>query len=74
MCFDFFGWNAQRSMFDLGWLSPCLEYFVKLAGEPWKWGINPNELPGFFRDSSWTIKVAPRRVGFLRLACVELKN
>ena len=74
ICFDFFGWNAERGVFDLGWFAPCLPYFVALAGEPWKWGINPNELPGFFQDSSWTVKSAPRKVGILNLACVERKT
>jgi methyltransferase (TIGR00027 family) len=72
VCFDFFGRNSQRGVFDLGRLTPLLHYFVKLAGEPWKWGIDPNELQEFFQDSSWTVKGATQSVGIERLACVEL--
>jgi methyltransferase (TIGR00027 family) len=74
VCFDFFGWNSQRGVLDLGWLAPLLQYFAKLIGEPWKWGINPNELQEFFQDSSWTVNGATQSVGIERLACVELKT
>lgn len=70
VCFDFFGWKQNR--LDLGWMTPLLSFAVNMAGESWKWGIDPVELPVFFQDLPWSVSVAPRSMGIERMACVEL--
>lgn len=70
VCFDFFGWKKNR--FDLGWMTSFLTLVVKMAGESWKWGIDPAELSVFFQDLPWSLSMAPCSMGIERMACVEL--
>ena len=74
VCFDFFGWNAQRNRLDLGWMTSLLTFSIKITGEPWKWGIDPRELQVFFHDTQWSVNVVPRSIGIERLACVKLNK
>lgn len=70
VCFDFFGWKNNR--LDLGWTTPLLTFSIKFTGEPWKWGIDPRDLPAFFQDLPWSVSGETRSIGIERLACVEL--
>ncbi|KAL7544141.1 hypothetical protein ACHAWF_007525 [Thalassiosira exigua] len=37
------------------WLASFMKYKVKLFGEPFKWGIEPERLPSFFEGSGWEL-------------------
>ncbi len=32
-----------------------MQYLQKVAGEPWKWSIRPEELGEFLEETGWTI-------------------
>lgn len=72
VCFDFFGYKNGR--LDLGWMTPLLTWSIKFTGEPWKWGIDPNNLATFFQDTRWRVCGVPQSVGIERLASVQLKD
>lgn len=71
ICFDFFG-RDENGRLELGWATPLLVNSIKLTGEPWKWGIDPRELPAFFQETPWTVIGAPKSIGIERLATVQL--
>jgi methyltransferase (TIGR00027 family) len=60
VCFDYFGWNEETNMADVGWLAPLCHRIVEKQGEPWKWGVAPEKLSTFFEknnDSSWKVSM-----------------
>lgn len=71
VCFDFFGLRKDGQL-DLGWMTPLLVWSIKFTGEPWKWGIAPDNLSAFFDDTTWRVVGEPQSIGIERLACVEL--
>eukprot|EP00525_Craspedostauros_australis_P012068 CAMPEP_0198132830 /NCGR_PEP_ID=MMETSP1442-20131203/59164_1 /TAXON_ID= /ORGANISM="Craspedostauros australis, Strain CCMP3328" /LENGTH=365 /DNA_ID=CAMNT_0043793923 /DNA_START=33 /DNA_END=1126 /DNA_ORIENTATION=+ len=45
--------DTKKTLTALG--STFLKYKVKLFGEPFVWGTDPKELPGFFRGTNWRL-------------------
>ena len=40
---------------DAGRWTGLMLYLQKVAGEPWKWSIRPEELGEFLEETGWTI-------------------
>ncbi len=62
VAFDFFTldkfgrpYNSNIARSKSPWLMSLMKYKVMLFGEPFKWGITPEELPAFFDGTGWEL-------------------
>mmetsp|Transcript_57497 Transcript_57497/g.85607 ORF Transcript_57497/g.85607 Transcript_57497/m.85607 type:complete len:356 (-) Transcript_57497:173-1240(-) len=47
--------NTQKKALFSSFVTTFMKYKVKVFGEPFKWGIEPDKLPSFFHETGWRL-------------------
>ena len=58
---------------DVGFITPLVDFFLKIKGEPWLLGLDPEILQEFVTESDrWTLRTAVQSYGPERVAALEM--